>query len=1145
MNRPLRILHLEDDPKDAELILDTLGLEGLVCEATRVETEAEFVRRLAEGGFELILADHTLPSFDGLSALRLAREKAPEIPFIFVSGTIGEELAIEALKSGATDYVVKERLSRMVPSVRRALGEAGERAERRRAETLLTGEKRLLEMIARGNSMASILDALCRLVEGLSPGALSSILLLDRDGQRLRHGAAPSLPRSYTDAIDGSLIGPEAGSCGTAAYRNEPVLVADIARDPLWEKYRDLALPHGLRACWSTPVVASDGGVLGTFAIYMREPRSPTPEERNLIEQITDLASITIERTRAEDERQAHLLFLEAMERVNRAIQGTNDLEQMMSDVLDATLSIFGCDRAWLTSPCDPDAPFGRLRMQRARPEFPGLLPVGVDIPMDPEIAAVLRAVRAAKGPVRSGPGSSLPPVGKFMRRLGVQSRIVMALYPKGDESYAFGLYQCSYPRVWTAQEERLFQEIGRRVEDALTSLLMFRNLGESERKLEEAQRISRVGYWERDLATNRYTWSDETYRILGLVPQERILDFDQMQQLVHPADRQMRAAAVASAVQGGRRYDVEYRAVRPDGEVRFVRSQGDVVRDEAGRPRRVFGTLQDITERKRAEQHLVVQHSVTRILAEATRLQDATPRILQAVCDGLAWDVGVLWTVDREAGVLRCVEIWSQRSVQFSEFAAASRRMTFLPGVGLPGRLWSNRVPAYIPDAGADANFQRAPIATREGLHAAFGFPILLGEEVSGVMEFFSHEIREPDQDLLAMMATIGSQIGQFIERKRAEEALRASEASLVEGQRMSHTGSWRWNVRTGEVRGSAEHSRIFGLDPDSRPRPLAQYRERIHPDDVPALEHLLDKVIRDRGVVQHEYRLALPDGVVKHVQAIARPQTDASGDLELVGTMVDITERKQAEEALRGTQAELARVARLTTMGELTASIAHEINQPLAAIVSNAAACVQWLAAQNLAEARDSASMVIEDGHRAAEIIGRIRGLAENAPPRKDWLDVNATIRDVIALARGEVHRHGVALEARLADDVPLLHADRIQLQQVLLNLVMNAIEAMSAAGAGPRALAVSSERAAPTEVVVAVRDSGPGIDPQHMNRLFDAFYTTKPHGLGLGLAISRRIVEAHGGRLWATANAPCGAVLQFTLPIRDARAADARGA
>jgi signal transduction histidine kinase len=252
----------------------------------------------------------------------------------------------------------------------------------------------------------------------------------------------------------------------------------------------------------------------------------------------------------------------------------------------------------------------------------------------------------------------------------------------------------------------------------------------------------------------------------------------------------------------------------------------------------------------------------------------------------------------------------------------------------------------------------------------------------------------------------------------------------------------------------------------------------------------------------------------------------------------------------------AELAHVTRVTTLGELTASIAHEINQPLAAVVNNASACLRWLAAQNLEEARQSASLVIADGHRAGEIIARIRALAKKAPPQKDWLDLNETIGEVIAMARNAVQRNRVLLQTQLANDLPLILGDRVQLQQVILNLLINAIEAMSGVEDSPRELWVSSKKVTQiareleekalndkavaeaewTHVLVAVRDSGPGLDPKDLDRLFDAFYTTKPQGLGMGLAISHSIIEAHGGRLWAKANAPRGAIFQFALPIRE---------
>jgi signal transduction histidine kinase/FixJ family two-component response regulator len=298
MNSLLRVLHLEDDVRDTELVQATLEGEGIASDLTRVEAEQEFVGALKLGRFDLILADYTLPSFDGLSALRIAQEHLPDVPFIFVSGTLGEDVAIEALKTGATDYVLKTRLARLGPAVNRALRETRETANRKRAEALLAGEKRILEMIAKGDSLPAIFDALCQLVEAQLPDVISSVLLLE--GDRLRHGGAPSLPNSYNEAINGLTIGPSEGSCGTAAYRAEPVIVSDIATDPLWAKYRDLALSHSLRACWSTPIISSESKVLGTFAMYYREPRSPKSQDFGLVELATHLVRIAVERDRAE-----------------------------------------------------------------------------------------------------------------------------------------------------------------------------------------------------------------------------------------------------------------------------------------------------------------------------------------------------------------------------------------------------------------------------------------------------------------------------------------------------------------------------------------------------------------------------------------------------------------------------------------------------------------------------------------------------------------------------------------------------------------------------------------------------------------------------------------------------------------------------
>ena len=341
-----------------------------------------------------------------------------------------------------------------------------------------------------------------------------------------------------------------------------------------------------------------------------------------------------------------------------------------------------------------------------------------------------------------------------------------------------------------------------------------------------------------------------------------------------------------------------------------------------------------------------------------------------------------------------------------------------------------------------------------------------------------------------------------------------------------------------TGHSRWSDEVFRILGLDPASGSLSRQDFVERIvHPEDRGYAIQRYDQVVHGGKLYDLEYRVIRPDGSARFVQSMGEPIRNADGAVvRLVGALLDITERKQAEEALREAQAELAHVTRVATLGEMTASIAHEINQPLAAVVNNASACLRWLAGQapNLEEARQSAALIIADGHRAGEIISRIRALAKKAPPRKDRVNINETILEVIALARSEVQRNRASLQTQLSSDVPLILGDRIQLQQVILNLIINAIEAMSGITEGPRELQVVTGKDELRGVVVTVRDSGPGLDPDILDHLFTAFYTTNPQGMGMGLAISRSIIEAHGGRLWATANKHRGATFQFTLPV-----------
>ncbi|MGH6692388.1 MAG: GAF domain-containing protein, partial [Gammaproteobacteria bacterium] len=313
----LRILVVEDSPADAELAMRELQRTGLALEFRRVDTEEGYRRALDDFRPQLILSDFSMPGFGGLAALDLAREKMPDVPFVFVSGTIGEDRAVEAMRRGATDYVLKDRMNRLVPVVQRALKEAGERAARRRVEQWRDRQNRILELIATGAPLADALGELMVAVEAQAPGMLCSILVPDDDEARLRTGAAPSLPETYNRAVDGVAIGPAVGSCGTAAYRKEQVIVTDIATDPLWADYRGLAAEHGLRACWSTPILSRPGNLLGTFASYFQQPRGPTAGELELVASAAHIARIAVERRRDEAE------ILRAKERLDLALEAS------------------------------------------------------------------------------------------------------------------------------------------------------------------------------------------------------------------------------------------------------------------------------------------------------------------------------------------------------------------------------------------------------------------------------------------------------------------------------------------------------------------------------------------------------------------------------------------------------------------------------------------------------------------------------------------------------------------------------------------------------------------------------------------------------------------------------------------------------
>ncbi len=966
-----------------------------------------------------------------------------------------------------------------------------------------------------------------------------------------------------------------------------------------------------------------------------------------------------------------------------------------------------------------------------------------------------------------------------------------------------------------------------------------------------------------------------------------------------------------------GRPHSWEIRKIRKDGTVLWVRENGKAVR-RSGSDAIILIACEDITERRRGEQRVAAAYAVTRVLAEADTFASAAPDMLRAIGENLEWDWGALWSFDREraqeGAPLRCDCLWHVADIETAEFATATRERSYASGEGRLGQVWRSAKPIWMVNATTVPEFLRASVAAKAGLHGAVIFPILLDAEALGVVEFFSRAAREPDEDQLATLSAIGSQIGQFIKRRRAEAALRTNEERWrrlfetsaagmalnrldgvftaanpalqrmlgrteeeivghnvlelnhederaataeayakyrsgllterqVEKKYLKRDGTPVWlNITTTLVpatetaapflqsvymditervrfetalRTSEERWRrlfetssvgmalagfdgIFTAANPALRRMLGRTDEEIVGRTVLEITHederaaTADIIAKFKSGLQHEYHVekrylkkngspvwlnitttqvpatetAEPflqaiyvditerkqaeaalraseerwrrlfetssagmalinlDGIITAANPALRRMLDRSGEgivgrsivelthederavtadavakfrsgllqeyhvekrylkrdgspvwvnvtstlmpatetadpfmqtvywditdrkrteaalraseerwramfeiapvgittfdferrryltvnesfqrmtgyteeelrnlttLEITheddraamqeridsgalgvlqskryrckdgevvwadvtsfvvpatdstpafrgAVIVDISDRKRAEEDLQQAQADLARLNRVMLLGEMTSLIAHEVNQPIAAVITNANAGLRWLGARqpDIDEVRQAFGRIVRDGTRAGEVIGRIRALVKKVPPRREPLYMNEVIREVIALTQTDAQRNAVKWHSRLDDNLPLISADRVQLQQVMINLIINAIEAMAGAGDEPRELAIVSGIGDANDVVVEVQDTGPGLDPEQLDRLFQSFYTTKPDGIGMGLAISRSIAEAHGGRLSAAPNNPRGAVFRLTLPL-----------
>lgn len=723
--------------------------------------------------------------------------------------------------------------------------------DRRQAEGLLAGEKLLLEMVALGHPLLAIFDALCRLLDGTAEGCSSCVLLLDRAGTTVRNVIAPGLASSYVGALEGRTISTGAGPCGMAAIMKTQVIVSDVKSDDRWgcEGWQNLALAHGLGGCWSTPIFSRTGDSLGTFAIYRRDSGSPTPFHQSLIQKLAHVASIAIERTRGDEDRKLAEDLLAGEKRLLELVAG-------------------GGSRATI-------------------------------------LEGLCRLVESTAG--------------------GCYCSVVLA------------------------------DHTGARVE-------------------------------------------------YGAAPS-------------------LPATFINSII--GRQINTE---TGPCGMAASLNQQ-------------IIST-----------------------------------------------------DLDNEV-----------------------------------------RWPTWCP------------MAIEHGLKSCWSTPISsTAGKVLGAFAIYHTSATAPTSLLQSLIKQFTQIASIAIQRTQGDAALQRSEAFLAKAQHLSSTGSFSWRVAPEEISWSAQLYRIFEFDSRETVTRERIY-SRIHPDDIAELRKTMELARSDGAEFEFEHRLLMPDRSVKYLRMVASCSRDSQGQLIYIGAVQDVTQRQLSEDALVKAHLELTHVTRISSLGALTASIAHEVNQPLSGIVTNASTCLRMLASEppNVEGARETARRTIRDGNRASEVITRLRAMFSKQHTGSESVDLNEATREVISLVQSELQRGRVIVRPEFSADLSPVVGDRVQLQQVILNLLLNAADAMSAVEDRPRHLFVRTQPEADERVRLSVEDAGVGIQRENADRLFEAFYTTKQGGMGIGLAVSRSIIERHQGRLWMEPNNGPGATFAFSIPYRTDRAPNARQA
>jgi PAS domain S-box-containing protein len=829
-------------------------------------------------------------------------------------------------------------------------------------------------------------------------------------------------------------------------------------------RLRDLATKDGMDLDDEHRLVMPDGGV--KYVHVVAHAGTDTSGNREYIGVVTDIT----ERKRAENERQALSRDLrESNARLEEAQSVAHvghwewDLETGAVVWSDETYRIFG------------------LRPQER--------------PMD--IAAVRAIVHpddrdSLYGGVDEDLVVGVNPVAEFRIVLpSGEVRTVHAITSKRASGMPEGSGEAAFGRP-----RKLFgtvQDITERKRSDEERLSLSHKLEESNARLEEAQQVAHLGYWIWDLETNRVTFSNETCRIYGLKPQEDPIDLETIRELIHPDDREYVFENAERAVRDGVSIETEHRVIRPSGEVRIVHSPGDLKRDASGRPYQMFGTCQDITDRKRAEEQL---KQTQFYLSEGQRLAHVGSWAFRDSSHYWSDELYAIYGLDPKSGAPTVEQYLAL--VHPLDRASTAENIRLM----IEERRGFDHVERIIR-ANGQLRYVRC-----------VAVPVIEREVFKG---FIGTTIDITEQELLTL-------------------ELRREQAYLAEAQSLTLAGSWACNLVTREIfHSSDENARLYGFDPSQGPIPFDRFYASILPEDEQAIRPKLETAISTGADYDVEFRICRTDGAIRVLRGIGHHSI--SQDIgEYVGITMDITDRKNAEkerEKLRQLEADLAHINRVNMMGELAAALAHEIKQPLAASITSANALLRWLIHDppDLERARAAADRIEHDANRAADVINSLQSFYKTGtPPKRQIVDVKEIIEEMAVLLRGEADRHSITIHFEFEGETSEIMSDRVQLQQIFMNLMLNAIEAMKETGGE---LTIRSRIHPESCLIVSISDTGVGLPAESIEQIFDPFHTTKQQGTGMGLTITRSILESYGGRVWATPNQNTGATFHFILP------------